>query len=97
MASAGWSDAGTRLPGWLRDADFRDVDEGERAFWWQDEELAAEANYAAEVIESALDSLLQVRGVAHEQLRDGVEELRRLDQEPGARLGWVVHKSTGRK
>ena len=97
MASAGWSDAGTRLPEWLRDTGFRDVDEGERAFWWQDEELAAEATYAAEVIESALDSLLQLRGAVREQLRDGIEDLRRLDQEPDARLGWVVHKSTGLK
>jgi hypothetical protein len=32
MASAGWSDAGTRLPGWLREAGFCDVDEGERQF-----------------------------------------------------------------
>src|SRR5436190_20725509 len=27
MAAAGWSDAGTRLPGWLREAGFREVDE----------------------------------------------------------------------
>jgi len=95
MASAGWSDAGTHLPGWLREVGFRDVDEGERAFWWQDEELAAEANYAADVIESALDSLLRVSGAVEAQLRNGLEDLRSLDQEPGARLGWVVHKSTG--
>ena len=82
MASSGWSDAGTRLPGWLREAGFREVDEGERAFWWQDEDLAGQANYAAEVIESALDSLLQLPGAVREQLRDGLEDLRRLDQSP---------------
>jgi ubiquinone/menaquinone biosynthesis C-methylase UbiE len=96
MASAGWSDSGTRLPGWLRDAGFRDVDDGERRFWWQDEQLAVEANYAADVMESALDSLLQVPGAGEAQLRDGLADLRRLDQKkPGAGVGWVVHKSTG--
>jgi SAM-dependent methyltransferase len=97
MASAGWSDAGTRLPGWLREAGFRDVDEGERPFWWQDGQLAAEANYAADVIESALDSLLQVPGAVEAQLRDGLDDLRSLDRQPGAGVGWVVHKSTGRR
>jgi SAM-dependent methyltransferase len=95
MASAGWSDAGTRLPGWLREAGLCDVDEGERAFWWQNEELAAEANYAADVMESALDSLLQVPGAVERQLRDGLEDLRRLDQAPRAGLGWVVSRRGG--
>ena len=36
MAASGWSDAGTRLPGWLAEAGFRDVDPGERAFSWQE-------------------------------------------------------------
>ena len=95
MASAGWSDAGTRLPGWLREAGLRDVDDGERGFWWQDEQLAAEANYAADVMESALDSLLQVPGAGEAQLRDGLADLRGLDRKPGAGVGWIVHKSTG--
>src|SRR5215211_1631420 len=47
MAAAGWSDAGTRLPGWLREAGFRQVDEGERPFWWQNDDLASQASYAA--------------------------------------------------
>ena len=54
MAASGWSDAGTRLPGWLREAGFRAVDEGERPFWWRDDELSGQARYAADVIESAL-------------------------------------------
>lgn len=95
MASAGWSDAGTRLPGWLREAGFRDVDEGERPFWWRDEELAVEANYAADVVESTLDELLQASGAVERQLRDGLDGLRQLDRVPGVGLGWVVHKSTG--
>ena len=57
MAASGWNDAGTRLPGWLREAGFREVDEGERPFWWQSDEVAREAPYAADVAESALDAL----------------------------------------
>jgi ubiquinone/menaquinone biosynthesis C-methylase UbiE len=86
MAASGWSDAGTRLPGWLREAGFRQVDEGERAFWWQDEDLSGEANYAADVIESAL--------AGEEDLRAGLADLRSLPGHPGAGLGWIVHKST---
>jgi ubiquinone/menaquinone biosynthesis C-methylase UbiE len=91
MAASGWSDAGTRLPGWLREAGFREIDEGERSFWWQDEDLVGEARYAADVIESALTEL---PGTAEAELRAGLEDLRSLPREPGAGLGWVVHKST---
>ena len=94
MAASGWSDAGTRLPGWLAEAGFRDVEEGERPFWWRDEELAAEADYAADVLESALDALARLPGVSEAELRQGLEDLRNLRKRPGARLGWVVHKST---
>jgi ubiquinone/menaquinone biosynthesis C-methylase UbiE len=51
MAAAGWSDAGTRLPGWLREAGFRDVDEGERVFLFRDKDFETQANYAADVME----------------------------------------------
>jgi SAM-dependent methyltransferase len=94
MAAAGWSDAGTRLPGWLRGAGFNDVEEGERPFRWQAEDLAGQASYAADVIESALPSLAQQPGAAEEELRAGLADLRRLPSHPGAELGWVVHKST---
>jgi ubiquinone/menaquinone biosynthesis C-methylase UbiE len=94
MAAAGWSDAGTRLPGWLREAGFREVDEGERPFWWRDEDLASQASYAAAVIESALEALARLPGVREEELRTGLEDLRNLAGRPGAGLGWVVHKST---
>jgi ubiquinone/menaquinone biosynthesis C-methylase UbiE len=94
MAAAGWKDAGARLPGWLREAGFRDVDEGERPFWWQGEEVAREAPYAADVAESALEALLQLPGTDERELRAGLTDLRRLPQQPGAGLGWVVHKST---
>jgi hypothetical protein len=94
MAASGWSDAGTRLPGWLREAGFRDVDEGERPFWWKDEDLSHQANYAADVMESALDALAQLPGATEEGLRAGLEDLRNLASRPGAGLGWVMHKST---
>jgi SAM-dependent methyltransferase len=94
MAASGWSDAGTRLPGWLREAGLRKIEEGERPFRWQDEDLSGQASYAADVLESALAALAQLPGVAPEELRAGLEDLRNLAGEPDARLGWVVHKST---
>jgi ubiquinone/menaquinone biosynthesis C-methylase UbiE len=94
MAASGWSDAGTRLPGWLREAGFREVDEGERPFWWEGDDLAGQARYAADVLESALDALAQQPGVSEEELRAGLEDLRDLAGRPGAGLGWVMHKST---
>jgi ubiquinone/menaquinone biosynthesis C-methylase UbiE len=94
MADSGWSDAGTRLPAWLHEAGFRKIDEGERPFWWQGEDLASQASYAADVVESALDALARLPGVAEEELRAGLEDLRKLSDQPGTGLGWVVHKST---
>jgi ubiquinone/menaquinone biosynthesis C-methylase UbiE len=94
MAAAGWSDAGTRLPGWLPEAGFHDLDEGERPVWWQDDELDSQANYAADVIESAIDALAQVPGASESELRAGLADLRALPSRPGAGLGWVIHKST---
>jgi ubiquinone/menaquinone biosynthesis C-methylase UbiE len=94
MAASGWSDAGTRLPGWLAAAGFREIDEGERPFWWQDEDLAVQARYAADVMESALAALARLPGTSEVELRVGLEDLRGLPRRPGAGLGWVVHKST---
>jgi hypothetical protein len=97
MAAAGWSDAGTRLPGWLGEAGFREIEEGERTFRWQGEELAGQACYAADVMESALDALVRVSGSTEEELRQGLQDLRGLPSEADAGLGWVVHKSTARR
>jgi ubiquinone/menaquinone biosynthesis C-methylase UbiE len=94
MAASGWSDAGTRLPGWLREAGFGEIDEGERSFWWQDADLVSQAHYAADVMESALDALAALPGTSAEELRAGLEDLRSLPGRPGAGLGWVLHKST---
>jgi SAM-dependent methyltransferase len=94
MSASGWSDAGTRLPGWLRKAGFADVVDGEWPFWWEGNELASEAAYAADVMESALDALKQVPGADEGQLRAGLTDLRNLRVRSDAGLGWVVHKST---
>jgi ubiquinone/menaquinone biosynthesis C-methylase UbiE len=94
MAASGWSDAGTRLPGWLDEAGFRDIVEGERSFWWQDEDLENQANYAADVIESALPALAQLPGTDEAQLREGLADVRNLPAHAGAGMGWTLHKST---
>jgi hypothetical protein len=70
------------------------VEEGERLFWWQDDDLASQASYAADVVESALDALTRLPGVDERELRAGLDDLRGLAAKPGAGLGWVVHKST---
>jgi 2-polyprenyl-3-methyl-5-hydroxy-6-metoxy-1,4-benzoquinol methylase len=97
MAAAGWSDAGTRLPGWLDDAGFDDVDPGARSFWWRGADLARQASYAAEVIESALPALTELPGANERELRTGLDDLRDLARNPDAALRWIVHKSTARK
>jgi len=97
MASSGWSDAGTRLPGWLHEAGFREIDEGERTYWWQGEDLGRQARYAADVLESALDALARLPGVDEQDLRSGLEDLRRLPSRSGAGLGWTLHKSTAQR
>jgi SAM-dependent methyltransferase len=94
MAMSGWSDAGTRLPDWLRSAGFRDVEDGERPFWWKGADARREAAYAADVMESALNALIRLPGVDEAKLRAGLADLRDLPNRRAAGLGWVVHKST---
>ena len=104
MAASGWNDAGTRLPGWLREAGFREVDEGERPFWWQGDEAAREAPYAADVAESALDALLQLEHRRGE-LRAGLADSARASAAAGCRPGSCTSRppcgsasrSTGRR
>jgi hypothetical protein len=45
-------------------------------------------------LESALSAIAELPGVAEEELRAGLADLRHLADQPGAGLGWVVHKST---
>jgi SAM-dependent methyltransferase len=94
MAASGWSDAGTRLPGWLLEAGFSNVDEGPRSYWWQHEYLARQANYAADVIESALGALTELPGANEQELSKGLADLRGIADQPDAGLGWTLHKST---
>jgi hypothetical protein len=70
------------------------LDEGERAYWWQGEDLARQASYAADVLESAVPALGQLPGVEEEELHAGLADLRDLPNHPGACLGWTLHKST---
>ena len=95
MAESGWSDAGTRLPAWLEEAGFRDVEPGERPYAWRGDDLTYQALYAADVVESALGALARLPGTNEEELRAGLADLRRLPEVPGAGVGWVMHKSTG--
>jgi ubiquinone/menaquinone biosynthesis C-methylase UbiE len=98
MDAGGHSDAGTHLPGWLAEAGFGDVEPGERRVWWQGAELERQANYAADVMESALPAMAELPGAPSEdQLRSGLAALRGLAAHPGAGLGWTIHKSRSRR
>ena len=48
-------------------------------------------------MESALGGSTQLPGASEEELHAGLADLRDLPNVPRARLGWVVHKSTGRR
>jgi ubiquinone/menaquinone biosynthesis C-methylase UbiE len=94
MAARGRSDAGTHLPRWLSEAGFGEVDPGERRVWWEGAELERQANYAADVMESALGAMVELPGAPGEQqLRRGLAELRGLVDQPDSGLGWTIHKS----
>jgi hypothetical protein len=94
MAASGHSDAGTHLARWLAEAGFRDVDPGERPVWWQGAELARQAHYAADVMQSAVPAMLQLPDPPDAgQLDRGLADLRGLADKRGAGLGWTIHKS----
>jgi ubiquinone/menaquinone biosynthesis C-methylase UbiE len=96
IAASGWSDAGTRLPGWLRDAGFVRVDEGERSMSFEGVELEIQATYAADVLESSVTGPVPPPGSSAAELRAGLDDLRGLASRPSASIGWTFHKSTGR-
>jgi hypothetical protein len=93
MDAAGRSDAATRLPGWLEEAGFAEVDPGERRLGYSGDELGRQAAYAASVIESTLPALTETSDATAAQLEAGLAELRALATIPDAALGWVVHKA----
>ena len=93
MDASGRSDTGTRLPGWLEDAGFGEVDPGERRFHFTGDELTRQATYAAAVIESTIPTLAEGRDDKAALLVAGLADLRALPTTTGAALGWVVHKA----
>ena len=93
MEASGRSDAGTRLPGWLAEAGFAQVDPGERRLSYSGEELARQVPYVAAVVESTVADLVRISDVSVARLEAGLADLRALPGIPGAGLGWVVHKS----
>jgi ubiquinone/menaquinone biosynthesis C-methylase UbiE len=94
MEASGRSDAGTQVARWLGEAGFRAIDPGERVLSFSGDAIARQANYVADVWDSAIASLTQLPGApAEATLRGAVDELRRLDTRPDAALGWVVHKA----
>jgi hypothetical protein len=58
------------------------------------DDLTSQAHYAADVMESAIDTLAEAPGATEEELRAGLDDLRSLPDLPGAGLGWILHKST---
>jgi ubiquinone/menaquinone biosynthesis C-methylase UbiE len=93
METSGRSDAGTRLPGWLGDAGFSDVDPGERRCHYEGGELTRHVAYVESVVEATLPELKQMKGASASQLEAGAAHLRGLPAIPGAAIGWTIHKS----
>ena len=93
MDEAGRSDTGTRLPGWLAEAGYGDVDPGERRLAFSGDELARQAAYAASVIESTLPPPTETSDASASRLEAGLAELRALPTRPDAAMGWTLHKA----
>jgi ubiquinone/menaquinone biosynthesis C-methylase UbiE len=93
MDTTGRSDAGKHLAGWLTEAGFASVDPGERRLAYSGSELARQAVYVGDLLESLLPTLAQLPGASASQLEAGLAELRALPAAPGARFGWDVHKA----
>lgn len=94
MQASGHSDAGSRLPGWLTEAGFGFVDPGRRSLVYSGAELKPQLDYLAELLESVLDSLAErPDSPPRPRLQAGLADLRALASEPGASVGWEVHKA----
>jgi ubiquinone/menaquinone biosynthesis C-methylase UbiE len=94
MEARGRSDTGSRLPGWLADAGFAEVDPGERRLHYTGAGLARQVPYVADVVEATLPDLVQMPGASRALLEAGLADLRALPATPGAAMGWAIHKST---
>jgi ubiquinone/menaquinone biosynthesis C-methylase UbiE len=93
MEASGRSDAGSRLPGWLADAGFADIDPGERPCRYSGAELARQVGYVESVVDATLPELEQMEGASATELEAGAAHLRALPAIPDAALGWTFHKS----
>ena len=85
MDASGRSDAGSRVAGWLEEAEFASVAPGERRLEYARDRLARQVPYVASVIESTLPG--------HPVLAEGLAALHALVGMAGAVLGWTVHKA----
>ena len=93
MAASGWSDAGTRLPGWLAEAGFREIDEGERPVWWEDGDLARRRATPRTCWRARSTDSPRRRARPKTSSAPGSTTFAAC-RAPGAGLGWVIHKST---
>ena len=94
MDSAGRSDAGTLLAGWLAEAEFWSIDPGQRSLSYSGADLARQVAYASALSENMLPTLAALPGVSASQLRAGHADLRALPATTDASLGWVAYKAT---
>jgi SAM-dependent methyltransferase len=95
MRTFGQEDAGTRLPGWLGDAGFTEVDPGERPFSFHGAEVTPNARWMTDGAQATITDIASLPGTPDEAtLRRGLDELRALGDDPEAELSYVVHKAT---
>jgi ubiquinone/menaquinone biosynthesis C-methylase UbiE len=95
MERSGRSDAGTRLPQWLAEAGFADIDPGEIHFTYTGPRLARQLDYIAGVAEATIPSVLDLYPAAEaRELHTGVRDLSALRTLPDAAVGWDIHKSS---
>ncbi len=89
----GRSDTASRLPGWLDEAGFSRVDPGERKLRYTGDGLARQVPYVADVVQATLPDLVRLEGSSAVLLEQGLADIRALPEQPGAAMGWTVHKA----
>jgi ubiquinone/menaquinone biosynthesis C-methylase UbiE len=97
MQTYGQADAGSQLWGWLDEVGFTGIEPGARLFSYRGGEVGPSAHYVADVVETSIGALAAVPGGASEEtLRQGLQELRELDSDPGARMRYVANRAQAR-
>lgn len=95
MRAFGQDDAGTQLAGWLDDAGFADIDPGERLLSYRGAEVTPDARWLANAVEATIADVASLPGAPDEAtLRQGLEELGALGDQPGHRIRYIIHKAT---